>query len=615
MNSNRHRKVLCSWSPSEIFVRIVLPIEGSQSMTALLYKKTEYPLKKLLLDIQSGHLALPDLQRPFVWPDTKVRDLLDSMYRGFPIGTLLFWEFGQQDGIHVRQIGANGQSTPHLLVIDGQQRLTGLYAVYFGVPVRDKSFVQRRIKIAFDPLEERFEVSNAFLAKDPRWIADISVLWRPETSLYALIGRYLMRRHQLGGLSPSQERQIEKAFQQLHALENYPFTVLEVSHDVDEERVAEIFVRVNSQGKSLKQSDFVLTLMSVYWDSGRAQLERFCEQVKQPPQGKEPSPFNRVWQPTPEQLLRTTVALAFRRSRLRTVYALLRGKDLETGIFTEEQRERQFQRLAEAQSKVLALEHWHDFLHVPRLAGFLRDTMIGSKTALAVTYALWLIARFELGLPDSEARPLLARWLFMALLTGRYAGSAETQSEEDLRQLDGIHSGRAFCERLQTIMTTVLTPDYWSVTLPADLTATASSTLLKVFRAAQVVLDAPVLYSTIPIRHVLDPTHAPPIKPVHDHHLFPRAFLYELGFTPQQANQLANRAWIEWRDNLAINDSPPDEYAPKLERLFSKEQLHKMLELNALPEHWYEYPYEEFLSERRRRMARLIEQAFHRIGR
>jgi len=233
MNSNQHRKVLCSWSPSEIFVRIVLPIEGSQSMTALLYKKTEYPLKKLLLDIQSGHLALPDLQRPFVWPDTKVRDLLDSMYRGFPIGTLLFWEFGQQDGIHVRQIGANGQSTPHLLVIDGQQRLTGLYAVYFGVPVRDKSFVQRRIKIAFDPLEERFEVSNAFLAKDPRWIADISVLWRPETSLYALIGRYLMRRHQLGGLSPSQERQIEKAFQQLHALENYPFTVLEVSHDVD----------------------------------------------------------------------------------------------------------------------------------------------------------------------------------------------------------------------------------------------------------------------------------------------------------------------------------------------------------------------------------------------
>lgn len=299
-----------------------------------------------------------------------MRDLLNSMYRGFPIGTLLFWEFGQQDRIHVRQIGANGQSTLHLLVIDGQQRLTGLYAVYFGVPVSDKSFVHRRIKIAFDPLKERFEVSNAFLAKAPRWIADISVLWRPKPSLYALIGRHLTRRRQLGGLSQSQKRQIEKAFQQLHALESYRFTVLEVSHDVDEERVAEIFARVNSQGKSLKQSDFVLTLMSVYWDSGRAQLERFREQVKQPSQGKKPSPLNRVWQPTPEQLLHTTVALAFRRSRLRTVYALLRGKDLETGVFTEEQREKQFQRLATAQSKVLALEHWHDFLHVPRLAAF-----------------------------------------------------------------------------------------------------------------------------------------------------------------------------------------------------------------------------------------------------
>ncbi|MCM8746271.1 hypothetical protein NET03_06975 [Thermomicrobium sp. CFH 73360] len=147
------------------------------------------------------------------------------------------------------------------------------------------------------------------------------------------------------------------------------------------------------------------------------------------------------------------------------------------------------------------------------------------------------------------------------------------------------------------------------------MTATASSPLLKVFRAAQVVLDAPALFSTIPSRHVLDPTHAPPIKPVHDHHLFPRAFLSQLGFTPQQANQLANRVWIGWRDNLAINDSPPDEYAPKLERLFSREQLQKMLELNALPERWYEYPYEEFLSERRRRMAHLIKQASECIGR
>lgn len=94
-------------------------------------QKVDYTLSKLIEDIHVGEIGLPDIQRPFVWPRSKVRDLFDSMYRGFPIGYLLFWENGITDKHRV--IGADGkQKPPRLLIVDGQQRLTSLYAVIKG---------------------------------------------------------------------------------------------------------------------------------------------------------------------------------------------------------------------------------------------------------------------------------------------------------------------------------------------------------------------------------------------------------------------------------------------------------------------------------------------------
>jgi uncharacterized protein with ParB-like and HNH nuclease domain len=127
-------------------------------MADVLFKKVDYTLKKLIEDIHVGEIGLPDIQRPFVWPRSKVRDLFDSMYRGFPIGYLLFWENGYADG-H-RTIGTDGkQKTPRLLIVDGQQRLTSIYAVLKGVSVVNEKFHTENIRIAFHPLDEKFEVS------------------------------------------------------------------------------------------------------------------------------------------------------------------------------------------------------------------------------------------------------------------------------------------------------------------------------------------------------------------------------------------------------------------------------------------------------------------------
>lgn len=119
-------------------------------MSETLFKEVGYSLSKLMEDIEMGEIGLPDIQRPFVWKNSKVRDLFDSMYRGYPVGYLLFWE--NQLEVGVRRIGTNvHQRVPNLLIVDGQQRLTSLYAVLKGIKVVRENYEQEHIEIAFRP--------------------------------------------------------------------------------------------------------------------------------------------------------------------------------------------------------------------------------------------------------------------------------------------------------------------------------------------------------------------------------------------------------------------------------------------------------------------------------
>lgn len=322
--------------------------EEEYIVAQVLFKKVDYTLSKLIEDIHVGDIALPDIQRPFVWSNAKVRDLFDSMYRGYPIGYLLFWENGLAG--EYRSIGTNQkQKAPKLLVVDGQQRLTSLYAVMKGVPIRRRDHIQERIRIAFHPRTQRFEVANVAIERDREWIPDISELWSGSSSWGKFVQRFIQRLRQAKSLVDDEEDRILERIDRLYELKDYPLTALEISHTVDEEQVSEIFVRINSQGKSLNQADFILTLMSVFWDEGRAELEEFCRQAQQPALPNIPSPYNPLFQPYPDQLLRTAVALGFRRARLANVYSLLRGKDLETNQFSEDRRDKQFAVLREAQ--------------------------------------------------------------------------------------------------------------------------------------------------------------------------------------------------------------------------------------------------------------------------
>jgi hypothetical protein len=160
-------------------------------------------------------------------------------------------------------------------------------------------------------------------------------------------------------LSKEEIKQIRQAFSALKNLENYPLSALGLSSNIDEEQVADVFVRINSQGKTLNQADFILTLMSVFWEEGRKDLEEFCRLCRILTKSAA-SHFNYLIDPNPDQMLRVSVGLAFRRARLQYVYSILRGKNLDTGEFSTERRDGQFKRLQEAQAKALDIQNWHE---------------------------------------------------------------------------------------------------------------------------------------------------------------------------------------------------------------------------------------------------------------
>ena len=583
-------------------------------MRTTLFKEVGYSLSKLIHDIEMGEIGLPDIQRPFVWTPAKVRDLFDSMYKGFPVGYLLFWSNGVGDG--TRQIGTDAkQKVPRLLIVDGQQRLTSLYAVLKGRPVTREDYVEQRIYIAFRPCDAKFEVTDAAIKKDPEFIPDISQLWSGEASRNRFVKDFIARMRSSRTVTEVEEDSLNESIDRLYDLHSYPFTALELSSTVDEEQVADVFVRINSKGVVINQADFILTLMSVFWDDGRKALEQFCRQARTPSAG-EASPFNHFIQPDPDQLLRVSVVLGFRRARLQHVYSILRGKDLETGQFSDERRVAQFETLKQAQAQTLDLTNWHDFLKVLVRAGYRSASMVSSQTGLLYSYGLYLLGKLQFGVDPYELRNALARWHFMVAMTGRYSASPETAIEGDLARFRNVKDASEFTAVLGKVVDDTLTEDYWNITLPNELaTSTARSPALNAYNAALNLLDARALFSNLKVSELLDPALRAKKSPVERHHLFAKNYLKTIGIEDvKDRNQIANYALVEWRDNVDILDSPPAEYVPEYAGRFSPEELSAMYHWHALPEGWERMGYQEFLEQRRKLLAGVVREGFAKLG-
>ncbi len=578
-----------------------------------IFTPSNVPITSLIEDIDMGKLGLPELQRPFVWPNVNVRDLFDSLYRGYPAGFLLFWKTGGEGGLKNIGIGPK-QHVPELAIVDGQQRLTSLYAVIKGAEVLRANFKKEKIEIAFNPLSQRFDVADAAIRKDRSYIPNISKLWEPGFDTVDFREAFVEQLSQSRELSKDDSRAIEKSINHLRNLTSYSFTALTLNASVDEQTIAEVFVRINGKGKALNQADFIMTLMSVFWEQGRVELEDFSLKAAMPSDGQS-SPFNHFIKPSPDQMLRATVGLALKRARLENVYSALRGRDASTGLDNPEKRESQFALMRDAQKAVLSLANWHHYLDALKLAGYRGQKMISSGTAIIYCYVLYLIGIRDYGIDRTTVRQLIAEFFFMAAMTGRYTNSPETRFESDLSMVRGQVDGGAFIARLREICATTLTGDYWDITLPSQLaTSAARSPSLFAYQAALIKLDAPVLFSPMKLAAMVDPAIKGSKASLEQHHLFPRGYLEDQGVSDLKLiNQIANFAPVEWPANIKIGKQSPTVYVPALDAALSGTEREQVYHLHALPPLWWEMPYDDFLLARRLRMAQVVKDAWQAL--
>lgn len=580
---------------------------------ATLFKDVKYNLNTLIQNIDIGTIALPEIQRPFVWKDRKVRELFDSLYKGYPIGYFLFWETTNSGTIKNIGVGKK-QKYANLLIVDGQQRLTSLYAVIKGKEVIRENYETERIIISFNPLDETFVNPSAATRRSSRYFQDISEIWKENSNTFKIVNDFISNLKKNMEVTEEMESKIQNSFMRLKNLENFPFSVLELSQVMDEEQVADVFVRINSEGEKLNQADFILTLMSVFWDQGRVDLEDFSKEAKTPSTSGA-SPFNYIIRPSPDQMLRVVVGLAFKRARLKYIYSILRGKDLDTGEFDEQRRKNQFEKLKTSQAEVLNIQHWHEFLKAINQAGYLNGSYVSSVNNLLYSYVFFLIGRVDFGMDYYDLRQIISKWFFMCAITGRYTGSPESKMERDLADFRKVKDGHELVRYLNEIIDSQLTNDFWEMTLPLDLASSSSrSPSLFGYYAALDILDAKGLFSRLKVSDLLRSGLKANKSPLERHHIFPKAWLQNNGFSDKREyNQIANFALVEWSDNIKISDKPPREYFPLYRDRLDREEMEKMCFWHALPDNWEQMKYEEFLDKRRPLIARVIKKSFEEL--
>ena len=587
-------------------------------MAKMLFTPVPRILKDLIMEVENGKLGLPELQRGYVWKATKVRDLLDSMFKGYPIGYLMIWDSADSTD-KSKQIGTDGKaySAPKSLVIDGQQRLTSLFAVMRGKKIVDEKFNEKPIIISFNPLTRVFEVGDNAKKRAADWIYDISEVFLNEARSFAYISEKVQgmaeSREKVGMLLTDDEKQsIQQNIMELLSLESFSIPTLEINGNSNEESVADIFVRVNSGGEKLGEDDFILTLISVYWQEGRQRIVEFCRGAKIPKAG---TPYNFLFQPSPTHIVRVAMSYGFQRARLHYAYMLLRGRDFENGIYSEDLRIQQFEKLKIVLDKVLNVQVWKNFIKCVEAAGFVSKALISSENALVYSYVMYLIGKYDYGMEESTLRKMIAKWFFMTALTGYYTGSPETDMESDLADLRSVKTVEAFMVLLDNKISAVFTGDFFNITLPGNLANSAPRNPSWFgYCAALNILGSKVLFSTLQTRELFSPTADGTKSALERHHLFPKAYLARIGIIDDRdRNQNANYAFIEWSDNIEILDTSPAEYMKnQLEKIPADEKVIIYAD-HALPDDWEQMGYADFLTKRRVLMAKVIKRGYERL--
>ena len=590
-------------------------------MAKEIYKNIPRSVGDLLRDVEIGRIGLPDLQRQFVWKDNKVRDLLDSMLKGYPIGYIILWD-SPDDYENSKTIGNNEKiyKKPDDLVIDGQQRLTSLLAAINGLKVKDKNFKERRIRICFNPLEARFEVWSQAYERDANWISDISEVFKADKEFslpdfredFIVVLNASREKKGQEPITRVERNQIERNLVELLKLKEYIIPTLEIMTAADEEEVADIFKRVNSGGQKLNENNFIETLIAVYDTVIYDKIHAFCEDSRVPQNG---TAYNQIMDVSPQHLIRIAVGLGFRRARMKYAYMLLRGRDLESGETTAETRERNMAKFRSALDIALDLNNWHAFLNLFGDAGYLRGSDVASTYVVIYGYVLYLIGKYDYKVEPMTLRKIITQWIFMSAITSFYSSSPESTVEKQFADLRDVKNAEEYVDYISTGIETLFTDDFFNVNLPASLNSSSSNSPAWFgYIAALNVLGTPMWLSTSPLSKHLVVGSSGTKASIDKHHIFPKEHLAKIGITEDRdRNQIANFTYLDYNTNIDISDNPPIDYVGRYREKMGIDAYNSSCAQNAIPEGFEDLDYFVFLERRRKLMSGIVRKAYEHL--
>ena len=594
------------------------------------YSVHQHPIDTLLSWIKSGEIAIPEIQRPFVWSSSKVRDLMDSLYKGYPVGYIITWrnpDIRLKDGT---------LSAGKKVLIDGQQRITALTAAVVGQLVLDKDYKETNIRIAYNPTakddEPLFEVCNTAIERNPIWVNNIAPILNGDISISQARRAYM-------GLNPdANEDFIEDKLEQLKAIKNRQIGIIELDSSLDIDTVTEIFIRINQKGVVLSNADFVMSKIASDEQFGgnrlRKMIDYFCHLLKDGSFNKiikqndknfaDTEDYKKIswiadikddlYRPNYIDVLRVAYTCQFNRGKFSDLVALLSGRDFENRRNIQSIAEESYHKLRQGLEDFFNQTNYQRFLTIIQSAGFIDKKLISSKTSLNFAYALYLQLRAS-KMPEPQIQNLVKRWYVVSLLTGRYSGSSESAIERDSKQIleKGIEGYLAQIEQAD------LDDGFWNYRLVNELdsSSTVNNAYLCYLAAQCKSNEQCFLSGSLTVRSLIE-------QRGDVHHVFPKDYLAKNGFKKSEYNQVANYVYTEQAINIKLGNASPKVYMEKIQNdikldkneitsLKSIEGLDLNLQTHCIPSNLNQLDadqYTEFLNERRKLMAQKIKEFY-----
>lgn len=593
------------------------------------YSVNQHLIETVLAWVKSGEIAIPEIQRPFVWDSSKVRDLMDSLYQGYPIGYIITW---LNPNVRLKD---GSIATGKKVLIDGQQRVTALTAAILGNYVVNKDYQRIRIKIAFHPISERFEVQTPVIVKDKSWISDISEILNGNTNAFSYINSYLSSNPDLDN------EKVVQSISKLFNLTKKQIGLIDLAADLDIETVTEIFIRINNQGVVLSQADFAMSKIAsndIYGGQDLRKAIDYFSHLAVAPEfyqfiADNDKDFSKteyfqkmswlknenedLYDPHYTDVLRVAFTSEFNRGKLSDLVSLLSGRNFETRSYEDTIAEESFAKLSKGIINFMNETNFKRFLMIIKSAGFVNPKMIRSQNVINFAYIVYLKLRSQ-GENQANIESYVRRWFVFSMLTGRYSASPESMFDFDIKQIQS----RSFSEYLKEKEDADLSDAFWNASLVQSLNSSVSSSpYFNVYLASQVKAnDKGFLSKDITVGDLI-------LFRGDIHHIFPKNYLKKEGFERGKYNQIANYVYMQQEVNIQIGDKSPEVYFEKvLNQCHDKEliyggindmnELHNNLKSNCIPESIFTMNignYEEFLIARRKLMAEKIKNYYHSL--